>query len=144
MTERSRGESDFSGWMNLGPVDQARDWEEFRKGTFDQMLALAISEATHKRQQDDQQARHERMLDYIAMTLQAARLVCAIAAVVIISLTARYYAAHGAASEGAKVFGLGAGSIVAAFIGTSFSPMLKRISRKTAAARQHHASPEIE
>jgi hypothetical protein len=130
MAEKELGEPESSAWMSLGPVDQARGWEEFRPGTFEQMFALVVHDAEYKRARAEQQARHERRLDYIAVALQVARLVFALAAVLIISLTARYYAAHGAASEGAKVFGLGAGSIVAAFIGTSFSPMLKRISRR--------------
>jgi hypothetical protein len=128
MADKNRGESEPSSWMSLGPVDQARDWEEFRPGTFEQMFALVVHDAEYKRTQAEQQARHERRLDYIAVALQLMRLVFALAAVIIISLTARYYVDHGAASEGAKVFGLGAGSIVSAFIGTSFSPMLKRLS----------------
>jgi hypothetical protein len=115
--------------MSLGPVDQARDWEDFRPGTFEQLFALVVHDAEYKRSRAEQQARHERRLDYIAVALQLARLVFALAAVFVISLTARYYVDHGAADQGAKVFGLGAGSIVAAFIGTSFSPMLKRLSR---------------
>jgi uncharacterized membrane protein len=132
MTDESVGEPGPSAWMNLGPVDQARQWEDFRPGTFEQMFALVVQDAEYKRARAEQQARHERRLDYIAVALQIARLIFGLAAVFIISLTAKYYAEHNAASEGAKVFGLGAGSIVAAFIGTSFSPMLKRLSRRRA------------
>jgi hypothetical protein len=130
MASTTSGDSEPSGWINLGPVDQARDWEDFRPGTFEQMFALVVHDADYKRTQAEQKARHERRLDYIAVSLQIARLVFALAAVGIIALTARYYADHNAANQGVKVFGLGAGSIVAAFIGTSFSPIAKRLSRK--------------
>ncbi len=115
--------------MSLGPVDQAREWEEFRPGTFEQMFALVIHDADYKRARAEQQARHERGLDYVAIGLQLTRLIFALAAVAIISWTAKYYVDHNAPSQGVKIFGLGAGSIVAAFIGTSFSPLVKRLSR---------------
>jgi hypothetical protein len=130
MNKDVSGEPEFSTWMNLGPVHQAREWEEFRPGTFEQMFALVVHDAEYRRAQAETRARHERRLDYIAVGLQLARLIFALAAVIIIALTARYYADHNAPNQGVKVFGLGAGSIVAAFIGTSFSPMVKRLTRK--------------
>jgi hypothetical protein len=129
MVNQLPGDPEPSSWMNLGPVEQAREWEEFRPGTFEQMFALVVHDAEYKRTRAERQARHERTLDYIAIGLQLFRLVFALTAVVVISLTAKYYADHGAPSDGVKVFGLGAGSIVAAFVGTSFSPLVRRLPR---------------
>ena len=75
------------------------------------MFALVVHDADYKRTLAEQQARHERRLDYIAVGLQALRLVFALASVTIISLTAKYYVDHNAASQGCEIFGLGAGSI---------------------------------
>jgi hypothetical protein len=122
-------EPDSSAWMSLGPVEQAREWEEFRPGTFEQMFALVVHDGEYKRIQAEKKARHERMLDYVAIGLQLLRLIFALAAVGIIALTARYYAQHNDASQGVKIFGFGAGSVVAAFIGTGFSPLVKRLTR---------------
>lgn len=95
------------------------------------MFDLVIRDAEDRRTRADQDARHERRLDYIAIGLQALSLASALAAIAILSFTAKYYATHGAASQGVKVSGFGAGSIVAAFLGVSTSPMIRRLSGRS-------------
>lgn len=130
MASQTPRDPEPSMWMNLPPVEQARDWEEFKPGTFEQLFALVVNDADYRRTAAEKRAQHERRLDYIAVALQLIRLVFALVAVVVIALTARYYADHGDADQGVKVFGLGAASIVAAFIGSSYGPLAKRLSRK--------------
>lgn len=142
MADSKPDPSPASAWTSLGPVDQAREWEEFRPGTFEQVFALARREADLKREFTEIAAKqerefkeiaaaHERRLDYIAIAIQILTLVFALAAVVIMALTAKYYADHGAASDGVKVFGFGAASIVAAFLGVNAAPVIGRLrSRK--------------
>jgi uncharacterized membrane protein len=72
-------------------------------------------------------AKHERRLDYIAVSIQILTLVFALAVVVVMVLTAKYYADHGAVSDGVKIFGFGAASIVAAFLGVNAAPVLGRL-----------------
>jgi uncharacterized membrane protein len=127
-----------SAWSTLGPVEQAREWEEFRPGTFEQVFELARHEADyrrakteieadHKRTFAEAEARHERRLDYITAIAQILTPIFALAAVAIMAWTAKYYADHNAASDGVKIFGFGAGSIVAAFLGVHVSPIGKQL-----------------
>jgi hypothetical protein len=131
MLDKGPESPEASLWPSLGPVEQAREWEEFRPGTFEQMFGLVIREAEYRRALADQDAKHERRLDYIAIGLQLLSLASALAAVAILSLIAKYYVDHGAASQGVKVFGFGAGSIVATFLGVSASPMIRRVSSRS-------------
>jgi uncharacterized membrane protein len=131
MADSNPGDSPASAWSTLGPVDQAREWEEFRPGTFEQVFDLAKHEANLRREFMEIAARHERRLDYVAVAIQILTLVFALAAVVIMALTAKYYADRSAASDGVKIFGFGAASIVAAFLGVNAVPMIGRLrSRK--------------
>ena len=76
-------------------------------------------------------ARHERFLDYTAIAIQVLSLIFALTAVVLLMLTAKYYADHNAASQGVKIFGFGASSIVAASHGVNAAPIAGRLrSRK--------------
>ena len=99
-------------------------------GTIGDASRALPTSADYMRSRAERLARHERRLDYIAIGLQLLRLVFALSSVLIISLTARYYVDHGASAEGVKIFGLGAGSVVAAFIGTSLSPLMKRLTHR--------------
>jgi uncharacterized membrane protein len=131
MTNTSPDDPPPSAWASLGPVEQAREWEAFRPGTFEQVFDLARHEADLRQMSMDAAAKHERRLDYIAVIMQAVSLVFAFASVVIMALTAKYYADHHAASDGAKIFGFGAASIVAAFLGVNAAPIVGRLrSRK--------------
>ena len=119
-----------SGWESLGPVEQAREWEAFRPGTLEKVLELAAIDADFRRNMIIQTARHERRMDYIAVSIQMFSLVFGLGTVIILALTAIYYANHGAADQGTKIFGFGAGSIVAAFVGINAAPFMKRINRR--------------
>lgn len=132
MAGKSPDDPPPSAWASLGPVDQAREWEDFRPGTFAQVFELARHEAEYRREKTELAAKHERRLDYIAVVIQVLTLMFALAAVVIMALTAKYYADHNAASAGVKIFGFGAASIVAGFLGINASPIVGRLrSRKT-------------
>jgi uncharacterized membrane protein len=120
-----------TAWASLGPVGQAKEWEEFRPGTFEQVFELARHETDYKRELLERSARHERRLDYIAVVIQILTPIFALAALVIMAWTAKYYADHNAASDGVKIFGVGAGSIVAAFLGVNFSGIGKRLHART-------------
>jgi uncharacterized membrane protein len=111
-------------------VEQARAWEDFRKGTFEEVFDLIKKETDFKQKLVEQAARHERRLDYIAISIQILSLIFGLGTVVILALTARYYALHGAASQGSKIFGFGAGSVVAAFLGINAAPFMKRVNRR--------------
>lgn len=128
MTSGHNDES--SPWARLGPVEQARDWEDFRPGTFEQMFAFVNDDRQYKRAIAEQDARHERRLDYIAVMLQLSTLIFGLAAVGIISFTAIKFLQDNAASEGARIFGFGTGSIVAAFLGVKATPILKRVNSR--------------
>lgn len=138
MADSNLGDSPASAWSTLGPVDQAREWEEFRPGTFEQVFELARREADlrresveiaakYEREFKESAAKHERRIDYIAIAIQILTLVFALAAVVIMALTAKYYADRGAASDGVKIFGFGAASIMAAFLGVKTAPIIGRL-----------------
>jgi hypothetical protein len=131
-----------SAWSSLGPVEQAREWEEFRPGTFDQVFDLARhdadyrratieAETEHRRRSAEAEAQHERRLDYIAVIVQLMTPTFALAAVAIMAWTAKYYADHNAAADGVKIFGVGAGSIVAAFLGVNASSIGKRLQSRS-------------
>src|ERR1700733_5842961 len=117
-------------WNTLGPVEQAREGEEFKPGTFEHVLAYASEQAQYKRAIEETSARHERRLDYLAVMLQLSSLIFGLAAVIVFSLTAVYFLKHNAASEGARIFGFGTGSVVAAFLGVNAAPLLKRINSR--------------
>jgi predicted nicotinamide N-methyase len=136
MAVKPADDSEPSAWLNLGAVEQAREWEEFRPGTFEQMFALVVHEAEYRRNRAEEEARHERRLDYISIGLQALAIVFALVTVILLVVVARYYADHGDANQGVKVFGFGAGSIVAAFLGISASPMIKRIGNRSARGKR--------
>jgi uncharacterized membrane protein len=127
LSASSPNEPPPSAWMSLGPVDQAREWEEFKPGTFEQVFALAKHEAELRQTNAEATARHERTMDYIAVGMQVATLVFALAAVVVMAWLAKYYADHGAAADGWKIFGFGAASIVAAFLGVNKAPISERL-----------------
>lgn len=127
MAGRNPDDSPGSAWSTLGPVEQAREWEDFRPGTFEQVFELAKGQARLRQEFMEIEAKHERRLDYIAVAIQILTLVFALAAVVIMALTAKYYADHGAASDGVKIFGFGAASIVAAFLGVNAAPVVSRL-----------------
>jgi hypothetical protein len=91
-------------------------------------FAKATSEA--KRHAEELAAQHERRLDYIAVMVQVLALVFGLTTVLVLALVAKYYADHNAASDGSRIFGFGAGSIVAAFIGINVTPFLRRFNRK--------------
>lgn len=130
MSNRSPDDSSRSAWDQLGLVEQAREWEAFRPGTFQEVFELAKQDGDYRRKVAEQAARHERRLDYIAVAIQVLALVFGLGTVVILALTAQYYAAHGAASQGSKIFGFGAGSVVAAFVGINAAPFMKRINQR--------------
>jgi hypothetical protein len=116
-----------SAWASLGPVEQAREWEQFKPGTFEQVFDLVKHDADYRKTIAKEEAKHDRRLDYFAVAIQIITPIFALAAVAIMALTAKYYADHNAASDGVKIFGVGAGSIVAAFLGVNASPVSKRI-----------------
>lgn len=133
-----------SAWASLGPVEQAREWEEFRPGTFEQVFEVARHEADYRREFLERAAKHERRLDYIAIVVQTLTPIFALGAVAIMAWTAKYYADHNAAAEGVKIFGVGAGSIVAAFLGVNLSGIGKRLRsrpRQEKSARTDSALP---
>jgi hypothetical protein len=130
-----------SAWASLGPVEQAREWEEFRPGTFEQVFEFVRHEADYRREILEQSAKHERRLDYIAVAIQILTPLLALVAVAIMAWTAKYYADHGAASDGVKIFGVGAGSIVAAFLGVNVSPISKRLRSRTNQKRSIRKDP---
>jgi hypothetical protein len=123
-------DSPSSLWASLGPVEQARDWEEFRPGTFEQVFSFVKEQAEYSRASAKQAADHERRMDYIAVSLQLIALIFALVAVVIVAVTARYYIDRHSPSQGAKIFGFGTGSIVAAFLGVNFSPIIGRVNSR--------------
>jgi uncharacterized membrane protein len=129
-----------SPWENLGPVEQAREWEAFRPGTFEQVFELARLDAEYRREMAQDAARHERRLDYIAVMIQVIALVFGLGTVLILALTAKYYVDHNAASDGAKIFSFGAGSVVAAFLGINAAPFMKRLNRRWGRRKSRNAS----
>jgi hypothetical protein len=131
MASKNPDDPPSSAWASIGPVEQAREWEAFRPGTFEQIFELVKHEADYRRVHLERATRHERRLDYIAIAIQILSLVFALTAVVLLVLTAKYYADHNAASQGVKIFGFGAASIVAAFLGVNAAPIVGRLrSRK--------------
>jgi len=131
MENKSPDDPPSSAWSSLGPVEQAREWEDFRPGTFEQIFSLTKHEAEYRRIDMERNSRHERRLDYIAITIQVLTLIFAFAAVITMALTAKYYVDHNAASAGVKIFGFGSASIVAAFLGVNATPIIGRLrSRK--------------
>lgn len=119
-----------SAWESLGPVEQAREWEDFRPGTFEQVFEIAKLDASYRRKMAEQAARHERRLDYIAVSIQVLALTFGLGTVLVLAWVAKYYVDHDAASQGARIFGFGAGSVVAAFVGINAGPFMKRINRR--------------
>ena len=131
MKDKKPNDPPPSAWASLGPVDQAREWEDFKPGTFKQIFDLVKHDADYRKAIADQEAKHERRLDYITVAIQIITPIFALTAVAIMALTAKYYADHNAASEGVKIFSIGAGSIVAAFLGVNASPISKRLRART-------------
>jgi hypothetical protein len=118
-----------SAWATLGAVEQAKEWEAFRPGTFQEMFEFVKFASEAKRHSEELAAQHERRLDYIAVMVQVLALVFGLTTVLVLALVAKYYADHNAAADGAKIFGFGAGSIVAAFVGINVTPFLRRVNR---------------
>jgi len=129
MSSRQSDDAPQSAWATLGPVQQAKEWEEFRPGTFQQMFEGILLDSEAKRRGEELAAQHERRLDYIAVMVQVLALIFALTTVIVLAFLAKYYVDHKAAADGAKIFGFGAGSIVAAFIGINATPLLARINR---------------
>lgn len=123
MTDRGDEPQVHSLWANLPPVEQAREWEAFRPGTFEQVLAFVLREAGYR----EEEAKHERRLDYIAVAIEVMTLVFALGAVLTFVWLAKYYVDHHAASQGVKIFGFGTASIVAAFLGVNATPIIRRL-----------------
>ena len=129
MSNQQSDDAAQSAWASLGAVDQAKEWEAFRPGTFQEMFEFVKLTSEAKRHSEELAAQHERRLDYIAVMVQVLSLVFALTTVLVLALVAKYYADRNAASDGAKIFGFGAGSIVAAFVGINVTPFLKRVNR---------------
>jgi len=129
MTDRHSDDAAQSAWATLGAPEQAKKWESFRPGTFEQMFEFVKLTAEAKRRSEELAAQHERRLDYIAIMVQVLALVFGLTTVLVLALVAKYYADHNAAGDGAKIFGFGAGSIVAAFVGINVTPFLRRVNR---------------
>ena len=118
-------------WASLGPVEQAREWEDFRPGTFEVIFNYAKQQAEDRRADATLRAKHEMRMDYMAVILQSAAFIFGITAVIIMALTAKYYLDHHAADQGAQIFSVGSGSIVAAFVGVNVTPFIRNaISRR--------------
>ena len=118
-------------WTSLGPVEQAREWEDFRPGTFDIIFNYAKQQAEDMRSDSRLRAQHEMRMDYMAVILQSVALIFGITAVVIMAFTAKYYLDHHAPDQGAQIFSVGSGSIVAAFIGVNVTPFIRNaVSRR--------------
>ena len=135
MASKNPEDASSSMWESLGPVDQARDWETFRPGTFEQVFTLAREDAVYRRNLAEQAARHERRLDYIAIVIQFVALTFALVALAILVWIAKYYIDHHAAEAGASILSIGAGSIVAAFVGVQVLPILRRAKLRTRTKR---------
>ena len=135
MSSGHTDDSPSSLWASLGLVDQAREWEEFKPGTFEVLFNYIKQQAEDRHVETRLQTRHEMRMDYIAVGLQLLALVFGMTAVVIVALTAKYYLDHNAASQGARIFGFGAGSIVAAFLGVNASPVVKRVTNRRKRAK---------
>ena len=118
-----------SAWASLGAVEQAKEWEAFRPGTFQEMFESVKGSLEAKRRSEELASQHERRLDYIAIMVQVLALVFALTTVIILALVAKYYADRNAAADGAKIFGFGSGSIVAAFVGINITPFIRRANR---------------
>lgn len=127
MIDKNPDDPPPSAWASLGPVEQAKEWEEFKPGTFEQIFDLVKHDADYRKTIAEREAKHERRLDYLTVAIQIITPVFALAAVAIMALTAKYYADHNAASDGVKIFSVGAGSVVAAFLGVKASPISKRL-----------------
>lgn len=91
--------------VSLPTPVQAKQWEEVAPGTF----ALIFAEITCEQ-------RHRRRLEWAEQISRVFGQVCAFSTVVILTLLARHFADHGAATQGATVIGTGAVSIVAVFL----------------------------
>lgn len=119
-----------SVWSQLGPAEQAKEWEDFKPGSFELVFNMLKERVEHERKAQELEARHNRVLDYLAVSIQLLALVFGLGTIVILALTAKYYVDHGAGSQGSKIFGFGAGSVVAAFVGINAAPFMKRINRR--------------
>jgi len=131
MTTNGPDDLTHSVWEKLGPVEQAREWESFRPGTFEQVYALAQLDSEYRRKEAERASQHERRLDYIAVYTQILALIFGLGTVLILAYIAKYYADHGAAGDGARIFSFGAGSVVAAFVGINVTPLANRIKKRT-------------
>jgi uncharacterized membrane protein len=119
-----------SFWSTLGPVEQAKEWEHFKPEAFEEVLKIAIDQAKFKRSLEERTAKHEFIMDYVAVAIQLLALIFGLTAVVVMALIAKYYVDHHAANAGARIFSIGTASIVAAFLGVNAAPVLRRVHSK--------------
>jgi hypothetical protein len=129
MSNQQADDSAQSAWASLGAVEQAKEWEAFRPGTFQEMYEFVKNSSEARRRSEELAAQHERRLDYIAVLVQVLALIFGLTTVIVLAVVAKYYADHKAAADGARIFGFGAGSIVAAFIGINATPFVRRVNR---------------
>ncbi len=59
------GDAELAAWSLLGPVEQARAWEEFRPGTFEQIFEMAKRETEFRRQREMALERHAWRLAFV-------------------------------------------------------------------------------
>jgi len=129
MSNQKPDDAAQSAWASLGAVEQAKEWEAFRPGTFQEMFESVKLASESKRRSEELAAQHERRLDYIAVMIQVLALVFGLTTVLVLAVVAKYYVDDHAAADGSRIFGFGAASIVASFVGINLTPFLRRVNR---------------
>jgi len=107
-----------SWWIQIPPTEKAKYWEKIAPGSADRIL-----EQTYR------QVRHMRRLAWAKISLSFLGILCAFASVALFVWLAKYYADHGAPTQGAMII-TALAAVVAAFVG----------SRAIVSRRSRHAS----
>lgn len=94
-----------SRWADLPTPAQAKQWEAVKPGTIDRILDAV-----------EQAERHDQRMQWAELGLRLFGTLAGLGSVVVLALVAKYFVDHGAATQGAGIFGLGAASMVAAFL----------------------------
>lgn len=97
--------AEVSRWADLPAADQARKWEQVNPGTFERIMAGV-----------ERAERHDRRMDWADVGLRFLGLLTGFGAVTVMGWTAMHFADQGAPTQGAGIFGLGAASLIGAFL----------------------------
>ncbi|NBE91832.1 hypothetical protein FE391_00590 [Nonomuraea sp. KC401] len=103
--EGSSGNGRATRWIDLLQVTNAEAWEKVQPGTLDRIIEMI-----------EQAERRDNQRYWAEYWLRVAGTVCGLAYVIALCLLAMYFVDKGAATQAASLFGVGAASIVGAFV----------------------------